>query len=236
LFTFCHFSSFELRMTLSFAGRVAIVTGGAGALGRAYCILLARMGCKVVVNDLVGIYGPYNLPINLRSISHHLDISLQGTSVHGGSEHSASPAERLVNEIKAAGGTAIADTNDVTNGEAIVQTAIRAFGKIDIIIHNAGILLDTTIVKMTREKWDEILQVHLTAGYALAHAAWGHMQQQKYGRFLFTASTSGLYGNFGQANYAAAKMGVWGLAKTLAVEGEKYNIHANVIVPTAASR
>jgi NAD(P)-dependent dehydrogenase (short-subunit alcohol dehydrogenase family) len=217
-------------MSVSFKDRVAIVTGGAGALGSSFCILLAKLGCKVVVNDLV-------------STSHiqwyisvlFLTIYLQGTSVHGDASN-ASPAAKLVEKIKSGGGVAIADTHDVCDGPAIIAATLSAFGRIDIIIHCAGILHDASFAKTTLAHWNDILKVHLTAGMALAQAAWPHMSKQKYGRLLFVGSTSGLYGNFGQSGYSSAKMGVWGLAHTLAIEGEKHGIHANVIVPTAISR
>uniref|UniRef100_A0A6G1S4Y6 Peroxisomal multifunctional enzyme A n=1 Tax=Aceria tosichella TaxID=561515 RepID=A0A6G1S4Y6_9ACAR len=184
-----------------FNGRVAIITGSGGGLGREYALLLASRGCSIVANDI-----------------------------------NREAADRVVGEIKQAGGKAIACYESVENGEQIVKQTLDAFGRIDILINNAGILRDKSILKMTDQDWDIIQQVHLKGAFLLTKAAWPHMRQQGYGRIIMTASSAGLYGNFGQTNYAAAKMGLIGLSNTLAVEGAKYNIHSNVIIPIAASQ
>jgi NAD(P)-dependent dehydrogenase (short-subunit alcohol dehydrogenase family) len=196
-----------------FDGRVAIVTGAGGGLGRSHAMLLAARGAKVVVNDL-------------------------GGSVDGrGSDQAA--AQKVVNEIEAAGGTAVASYDGVDTQEgaaAIVKTALDTFGRVDIVINNAGILRDVSFHKMTMDDWDSVLRVHLNGTMYVTHAAWPHMRDAKYGRVVTTASAAGLYGNFGQANYAAAKLGIVGLTKTLAQEGAKYNVRANAIAPVAKSR
>lgn len=193
--------------------RVAIVTGAGGGLGRSHALLLASRGAKVVVNDLGG--------------------SVDGS----GSDQKA--ADKIVDEIKAAGGQAVAsyDGVDTLEGaEKIVKTAIDAFGKLDIVINNAGILRDVSFVKMTEEDWNKVLQVHLTGTMNVSKAAWPHLRNNNFGRVVNTTSAAGLYGNFGQANYSAAKLGIVGLTKTLSHEGAKYNIKANVIAPIAKSR
>ncbi len=196
-----------------FEGRVAIVTGAGGGLGRSHALLLASRGAKVVVNDIGG--------------------SVDGT----GTDQSA--AQKVVDEIRAAGGEAVPsyDGVDTPEGAAkIVETAIDAFGQIDIVINNAGILRDVSFHKMSVEDWDAVLRVHLGGTMYVSRAAWPHLRERKYGRIVNTTSAAGLYGNFGQANYAAAKMGIVGLTKTLAQEGKKYDIRANVIAPVAKSR
>ncbi len=195
---------------LRFDGRVAVVTGAGGGLGRAYALLLAVRGAGVVVNDL-------------------------GGGMHGEGAGS-SAADRVVEEIMAAGGEAVASYDSVENGERIVQTALDAFGRIDIVVNNAGILRDTSFHKMTAEDWEKIYRVHLYGGFRVTHAAWPHLREQGYGRIVFTSSAAGLYGNFGQANYSAAKLGLLGLANTLAVEGQKRNVLVNTIAPLAGSR
>ncbi|MBX3131584.1 MAG: SDR family oxidoreductase [Polyangiaceae bacterium] len=193
--------------------RVAIVTGAGGGLGRSHALLLASRGAKIVVNDLGG--------------------SVDGS----GSDQKA--ADKIVDEIKAAGGQAVAsyDGVDTLEGaEKIVKTAIDAFGKLDIVINNAGILRDVSFVKMTEEDWNKVLQVHLTGTMNVSKAAWPHLRNNNFGRVVNTTSAAGLYGNFGQANYSAAKLGIVGLTKTLSHEGAKYNIKANVIAPIAKSR
>lgn len=197
-------------MALRFDGRVAIVTGAGGGLGRSHALLLASRGAKVVVNDL-------------------------GSSMKGDGS-SASAADAVVDEIKAAGGEAVANYDSVEHGDKIVQTAIEVFGKLDIVINNAGILRDVSFAKMTDEDWIKIHQVHLFGAYSVSHAAWPHLRENNYGRIIMTSSASGIYGNFGQANYAAAKLGLYGLAQSLAVEGSKYNIIVNAIAPLAGSR
>ncbi|MCB9591300.1 MAG: SDR family oxidoreductase [Sandaracinaceae bacterium] len=196
-----------------FDERVAIVTGAGGGLGRSHALLLAARGAKVVVNDL-------------------------GGSLHGeGSDQAA--AQKVVDEITAAGGTAVASFDGVDTPEgaaAIVQKALDAYGRVDVVINNAGILRDVSFHKMTHADWDSVLKVHLAGTYYVSHAAWAHMRDAGYGRIVNTSSAAGLYGNFGQANYAAAKLGIVGLTKTLAQEGAKKGIRANAIAPIARSR
>ncbi|HEX3764145.1 MAG TPA: SDR family NAD(P)-dependent oxidoreductase [Kofleriaceae bacterium] len=196
--------------TLRFDGRVAIVTGAGGGLGRSHALLLASRGAKVVVNDLGG--------------------------SHTGEGKSASAADKVVAEIQAAGGEAVANHDSVEDGDKIVKTAIDAFGKIDIIINNAGILRDVSFQKMTQTDWDLVYRVHVLGAFRVVHAAWNHMRDAGYGRIVNTSSASGIYGNFGQANYSMAKLGLHGLSQTLALEGKKRNIIVNTIAPTAGSR
>ena len=198
---------------LGFDGKVAIITGAGGGLGRQHALLMASRGALVVINDLGG--------------------AVDGT----GSDKGA--AERVVDEIKAAGGEAAADTNSVATpegGAAIVQTALDAFGRIDIVINNAGILRDKAFHNMTPDLVDPVLAVHLKGAFNVTQAAWPHMREQKYGRVICTSSAAGIFGNFGQTNYGAAKMGLVGLTRVLAVEGAKYNIKANAIAPLALTR
>ncbi|EGT43053.1 hypothetical protein CAEBREN_04127 [Caenorhabditis brenneri] len=197
-------------MALRFDGKVAIVTGAGGGLGKTYALELAKRGCKVVVNDL-------------------------GGDRHGTSS-SSSMADKVVQEIKAAGGQAVANYDSVEFGDKIVKTAIDNFGKIDIVINNAGILRDVSFQKMTDLDWDLIFKVHVKGAYAVTKAAWPYMRDQKYGRIVVTSSNAGVHGNFGQVNYAAAKSALIGFANSLAQEGAKYNILANTLVPTAGSR
>uniref|UniRef100_W8BS21 Peroxisomal multifunctional enzyme type 2 n=2 Tax=Ceratitis capitata TaxID=7213 RepID=W8BS21_CERCA len=195
---------------LRFDGRVAVVTGAGAGLGREYALLFGTRGAKVVVNDLGG--------------------SFQG---EGASKRAA---DVVVDEIRALGGTAVADYNSVVDGAKVIETAIKNFGRIDILVNNAGILRDRSIAKTSEQDWDLIHAVHLKGSFKCTQAAWPYMRKQNYGRIIMTSSNSGIYGNFGQANYSAAKMGLVGLANTVAIEGEKNNIHCNVIIPTAASR
>ncbi|XP_030024411.2 peroxisomal multifunctional enzyme type 2 [Manduca sexta] len=194
---------------LRFDGRVAVVTGAGGGLGKAYALLLGSRGAKVVVNDL-------------------------GSGRDGSGKSNF--ADAVVKEIKDKGGVAVADYNSVVEGEKIIKTAIDNFGRIDILINNAGILRDKSFTKMSEQDWDLIHAVHLKGAFKTTHAAWETFRKQKYGRIIMTSSNAGLFGNFGQANYSAAKLGLVGLANTLALEGAKYNIKVNTIVPTAASR
>jgi NAD(P)-dependent dehydrogenase (short-subunit alcohol dehydrogenase family) len=198
---------------IDYEGRVAIVTGAGGGLGRSHALLLASRGAKVVVNDLGG--------------------SRDGSG--GGSEM----ADAVVAEIVDAGGEAIADYEGVhtwDGGHAIVQSAIDAFGRIDVVVNNAGILRDTSFAKLEEGQLDLVIKVHLYGGFHVARAAWPHLKDQGYGRIINTTSGSGLYGNFGQSNYSAAKLGLVGLTRTLAIEGAKYGITSNVIAPVAKSR
>jgi len=190
---------------LRFDGKVVIITGAGGALGRAYALLFGSRGASVVVNDLCP-PGP------------------------------ESPAQKVVDEIVKAGGKAVADYNSVEDGQKIVDTAITNFGRVDIIINNAGILRDTSFAKMTDAQWNIIMRVHLDGAYKVTKAAWPHMVKQKFGRVINTASAAGLYGNFGQANYSAAKIALMGFSNTLALEGKKYNINSNTIAPLAGSK
>ena len=199
---------------IRFDGRVAIVTGAGGGLGRAHALLLASRGAKVVVNDLGG--------------------ARDGTGAP-----SSEMANKVVEEIKAAGGEAIADAHGVDSaegGEAIVKTALDAYGKVDIVIANAGILRDRAFHNLTEEDWDKIFAVHVKGSFNVVQPAFRIMRQNSYGRIVVTTSNAGLYGNFGQANYSSAKTALLGFASTLELEGAKYNIKANVIAPVAASR
>ncbi len=195
---------------LRFDGRVAIVTGAGGGLGRSHALLLASRGAKVVVNDLGG--------------------------SHSGDGKSSAAADKVVEEIKAAGGQAVANYDSVTDGDKIVKTAIDAFGKIDILINNAGILRDVSFQKMTAQDWDLIYKVHVEGTYKVTAAAWNLMRDAGYGRIVNTSSAAGIYGNFGQANYAMAKLGIHGFTQTLALEGKKRNVIVNTIAPIAGSR
>jgi NAD(P)-dependent dehydrogenase (short-subunit alcohol dehydrogenase family) len=193
--------------------RVVVVTGAGGGLGREYALTLAKEGASVVVNDLGG--------------------SRDGT----GAGHNM--ADQVVEEIKAAGGRAAANYDSVAEpqgAENIIKTALDEFGKVDGVVSNAGILRDGTFHKMSFENWDAVLKVHLYGGYNVIRAAWPHFREQSFGRVVVATSTSGLFGNFGQANYGAAKLGLVGLINTLAQEGAKYNIKANAVAPIAATR
>ena len=199
-------------MAISFEGRVAIVTGAGGGLGRAYALELARRGARVVVNDLGG--------------------------ARDGSGRSDAAA-KVVEEISAAGGTAIANgasVTDIEQVEAMVAQAREAFGTVHILINNAGILRDKSFAKMDMADFRAVVDVHLNGSATCTRAVWDLMREQAYGRILMTASSTGLYGNFGQANYGAAKMALAGLARTLSLEGAKYNVRVNTIAPTAATR
>jgi len=199
-----------MMRALRFDGRVALITGAGGGLGRTYALEFAKRGAKVVVNDLGG--------------------DRHGTSA------STSMADKVVKEIRAAGGQAVPNYDSVEFGEKLVKTAIDNYGKIDIVVNNAGILRDVSFLKMTDLDWDLIMKVHLKGAYSVTKAAWPYMRDQKYGRVIVTSSNSGVYGSFGQANYAAAKTALIGFSNTLALEGAKYNIFSNVVVPTAGSR
>ena len=194
-------------------GRVAVVTGAGGGLGREHALLLASRGARVVVNDL--------------------------GSNRAGEGGGSAMADAVVEEVTAAGGDAVADYSsvaDVAGAASIVRTALDAFGRIDVVVNNAGILRDRSFAKMTAEEVDLVLRVHLGGTINVSRAAWPHLKDQGYGRIVNTTSGSGMYGNFGQANYAAAKAGITGLSRTLAIEGRRYGINVNVIAPVAASR
>jgi len=199
---------------ITFEDRVAIITGAGGGLGKAYALELAKRGAKVVVNDL-------------------------GGSTDGSGEGSSSPADEVVNEIKAQGGEAVANYDNVATpegGESMVKTALDAFGKVDILINNAGILRDRSFLKMESEDWDAVVAVHLKGSYCVTRPAFKVMKENGHGRIVMTTSGAGLYGNFGQTNYTAAKMGVIGLMNTLKHEGAKYDIKVNTVAPCAFSR
>src|SRR3984957_18155743 len=198
---------------LGFDGKVAIVTGAGGGLGKQHALLLASRGARVVVNDLGG--------------------SLSGEGTDKG------PADAVAREIRDLGGEAVSDNNSVSTpegGEAIVQTAIDAFDRVDIVVNNAGILRDKTFQNMTPELLEPVLDVHVKGAFYVTQAAWLHFRDQGYGRIVNTSSNSGILGNFGQSNYGTAKMGLVGFTRVLANEGAKYNIKVNAIAPVAGTR
>jgi len=200
-------------MAIDFNGRVAIVTGAGGGLGRQHALALAARGAKVLVNDL-------------------------GSGVHG-EGGSVSPAQAVVDEIRAAGGEALANGASVTDFaavQAMVQQAVDAWGRVDILVNNAGILRDKSFAKMDMADFRLVVEVHLMGAAHCCKAVWPHMVAQDYGRIVMTTSSTGLYGNFGQANYGAAKLAQVGLMQTLAIEGAKHHIHVNALAPTAATR
>ena len=200
-------------MSEGLAGKVVIVTGAGGGLGRAHALLLAERGAHVVVNDLGG--------------------GTDGTGAGTGA------AQVVVEEIEAKGGTAVANRDSVATPEgaqAIVQTALDAFGRVDGVVNNAGILRDRSLVKMTAEDLELVLDVHLKGTIYVSQAAFPHMKAQGFGRFVHTTSAAGIFGNFGQSNYSAAKLGICGFSRTLAEEGARANITSNVIAPLALTR
>ena len=200
-------------MGMDFKGRVAIVTGAGGGLGKQHALALAARGAKVLVNDLGG------------------DVHGVGGSV--------SAAQAVVDEIRAAGGEAMANGASVTDFDAVkgmVQQAVDAWGRVDILVNNAGILRDKSFAKMELADFRLVMEVHVMGAVHCTKAVWPIMQAQNYGRVVMTTSSSGLYGNFGQANYGAAKMALAGLMQTLSIEGEKHGIRVNCLAPTAATR
>ena len=195
-----------------FENKVVVITGAGNGLGRSHAIEYAKRGAKVVVNDL-------------------------GGGVDGSGAGDA--ADQVVAELKAMGAEAVANkasVSDPVGAESIIQSALDAFGRIDILVNNAGILRDRSFKKMTLADWDLVLQVHLSGTAYVTRAAWPHMNEQGYGRIVLTSSSSGIYGNFGQANYGAAKMGMLGLMNVLALEGAKNNVRVNTLAPAAATR
>ena len=198
---------------LRFDGRVAVITGAGRGLGREYALLLASRGCKVVVND-------------------------NGSAIVGeGCDEG--PAQDVVNEIKAAGGEAIASTDSVASaegGQAIIDTAIDAFGRIDILIHNAGNVRYGSLLEISHDDFDAVLNVHLKGAFNVVRAAFPHMHAQKYGRVVLTSSIGGLYGNQRVVNYGVSKAGMIGLSNIIALEGEEHGIKSNLILPTAVTR
>jgi NAD(P)-dependent dehydrogenase (short-subunit alcohol dehydrogenase family) len=197
-------------MVLRFDGRVAIVTGAGSGLGRSYALSLAERGAAVVVNDLGG-----------------------ATDGHGAD---ASVAESVARDIRERGGQAVANTASVENGSQIVEQAMDTYGRIDVLVNNAGILRNNSFRKMTDEDWDLVYKVHLLGSYKVSHAAWPHMRNARFGRIVMITSGAGLYGTLGAANYSAAKAGIVGLAQALALEGASANIRVNSVGPFAASR
>ena len=200
-------------MTIDFNGRVAIVTGAGGGLGRQHALALAKRGAKVLVNDLGG------------------DVHGEGGSV--------SAAQKVVDEICAAGGQAMVNGASVTDFaavQAMVQQVMDAWGRVDILVNNAGILRDKSFAKMGIDDFRLVMDVHVMGAVHCTKAVWPIMQAQRYGRIVMTTSSTGLYGNFGQANYGAAKMALAGLVQTLSLEGQKYDIRVNGLAPTAATR
>jgi NAD(P)-dependent dehydrogenase (short-subunit alcohol dehydrogenase family) len=198
---------------LGFEGSVAIITGAGGGLGRQHALLLASRGARVVVNDIGG------------SVS--------------GEGNDTGPAEAVASEIRSLGGDAVADTNSVATpegGEAIVNTALNTFGRVDIVVNNAGILRDKTLHNLTPDLLEPVVAVHLLGAFYVTRPAWSKMREQGYGRVVNTSSNSGILGNFGQSNYGAAKMGLVGFTRVLAAEGAKYNIKVNAIAPMARTR
>jgi len=200
-------------MTIRLDGQVALITGAGGGLGRAYALDLAARGAKVVVNDLGG------------------DPNGRGAD--------AAPAQKVCDEIAAAGGEAIPSFDSVATsdgGYAMVKAAMDAWGRLDIVICNAGILRDSAFHNMNEEDWDTVFNVHIKGSYTVLHAAWPVFRQQAYGRVVLTTSGSGIFGNFGQANYGAAKAAMFGLMNVLKLEGARYNVMVNCIAPLAATR
>ena len=204
----------EMMNRIRFDGQVAVVTGAGGGLGRVYALELARRGASVVVNDY-------------------------GGARDGAGNGSTSPADQVAAEIRTAGGQAVANYDNVATaegGENIIRSAVKAFGSVDMVVNNAGILRDKSFTKMEPENWDAVMAVHLNGAYHVTRPAFAVMKEKDYGRIVLTTSAAGLYGNFGQSNYSAAKMALVGLMNTLKLEGAKYDIGINTVAPLAASR
>jgi len=198
---------------IRFDGKVAVITGAGGGLGRSHALLFASRGAKVVVNDVGG----------------------AGDGTGAGTRM----ADNVVEEIRAIGGEVVPNYDSVATvqgGANIIKTAIDHFGRVDILINNAGILRDASFLKMPEDAWDIIFSVHVKGAYCVTKAVWPLMRDQGYGRIIMTSSAAGIYGNFGQANYSAAKMALIGLGQTLALEGKKHNVYTNIIAPAADSR
>lgn len=199
-----------MAQKLRFEGRVVVITGGGSGLGREYALEFAKRGAKILLNDLGG--------------------SVTGV---GNSNRSA---DMTVKELKLLGAEAVANYDSVSEGEKIIEAAISAFGRVDVVVNNAGILKEVFFHKITTDEWDQIINVHLKGSFSVCRAAWPYMRAQKYGRIINTTSGTGLYGNVAQSNYTTAKLGLHGLTQTLSIEGANYNILVNSIAPMAASR
>ena len=198
---------------IRYDGRVAVITGAAGGLGRSHAIALARRGCALVLNDLGG-----------------------GPRGDGGDR---APAELVAEEVQALGAEAIANANDIgsaAGGQAVIEAALEKFGRVDVVINNAGILRDAAFHKMSDDDWERIFAVHVRGSFNVTRAAWPHLRAAGYGRVLMTTSGAGLWGNFGQTNYSAAKLAQIGMMNTLKIEGGRYGITVNAIAPVAKSR
>ena len=195
---------------IRFDKRVVVITGAGSGLGRAYALEFAKRGAKIVVNDL-------------------------GCTLSGEGQ-SKMPADNVVSEIKANGGIAIANYDSAEHGHLIIKTAIDNFGRVDVLINNAGIIRDNNMSEITERDWDLVLKFHLKSTFSVIRAAWTYMKNQRYGRIINTTSIAGIYGNINQANYSSAKMGIYGLTNALSKEGEKYNIRCNTIAPLNISR
>jgi (3R)-3-hydroxyacyl-CoA dehydrogenase / 3a,7a,12a-trihydroxy-5b-cholest-24-enoyl-CoA hydratase / enoyl-CoA hydratase 2 len=235
-------------MALRFDGKVVVVTGAGGGLGKAHAMLFASRGAKVRAGflflflsgffSLGGIFFPFFLMVarsDVFSFISQVVVNDLGGSFKGEGASSRA-ADLVVQEIKAAGGEATANYDSVEHGDKIIKTAMDAYGRVDVVINNAGILRDSSFLKMTDKDWELIMAVHVRGAYSVTKAAWPIFREQGFGRIIMTASAAGLYGNFGQANYSAAKISLVGLSKTLAAEGAKRNIHCNTIAPLAGSR
>ena len=194
---------------IRFDERVVVVTGSGAGLGRAHALAFARRGAKVLVNDV--------------------------STVTSDGPHGDSAASAVVAQIQAGGGEAVANQDSVERGERLIEAAMDAWGRVDIVVNNAGILRDRAFANMTEDDWEAISRVHLLGAFKVSHAAWPLMQSAGYGRIVNTCSAA-LYGNFGQANYSTAKAGLWGFTRTLAIEGARYGILANAIAPLADSQ